>query len=65
METAPEKTDEHIPEDVVERFGISGFRTEKFRNDAEDSSLIDQCSDSPSVMDAFEVFASMGEKNDR
>jgi len=45
-----------IPKDVADRFGISGFRTEKFRNHDEDLSLVDRCSDSPAVMEAFEVF---------
>ena len=48
---------EPIPQHVAERFGISGFRTErKFENSDEDSSLVDRCSDSPAVMEAFEVF---------
>jgi len=48
---------EPIPQRVAERFGISGFRTErKFDNSDEDSSLVDRCSDSPAVMEAFEVF---------
>jgi len=47
---------EQIPKDVADRFGISGFRTEKFKNHDEDSSLVDRCSDSPAVMEAFEVF---------
>ena len=45
-----------IPECVADRFGISGFRTEKFANHDEDSSKVDRCSDSPAVMEAFEVF---------
>ena len=45
-----------IPKDVADRFGISGFRTTKFTNHDEDSSKVDRCSDSPAVMEAFEVF---------
>ena len=45
-----------IPKEIAERFGISGFRTEKFANDEADSALVDRCSDSPAVMEAFEVF---------
>jgi hypothetical protein len=48
--------DEPISKHVADRFGMSGFRTEKFVNDDEDSSLVDRCSDSPAVMEAFEVF---------
>ena len=48
--------DSPIPKDVADRFGISGFRTEKFRNHDDDLSKVDRCSDSPAVMDAFEVF---------
>ena len=54
--------DSPIPKDVADRFGISGFRTTKFTNHDEDSSKVDRCSDSPAVMEAFEVFhnAAMG-----
>jgi hypothetical protein len=48
--------EQEIPKDVAERFGITGFRTKKFENDDEDSSLVDRCSASPAVMEAFEVF---------
>ena len=37
-------------------FEITGFRTEKFENDEDDSSKIDRCSDSPSVMELFQAF---------
>ena len=47
---------EPIPPHIAERFDISGFRTAKFSNNDEDSSLVDRCSDSPAVMEAFEVF---------
>ena len=33
--------DSPIPKDVADRFGISGFRTEKFRNHDEDLSKVD------------------------
>jgi hypothetical protein len=39
--------DKPIPQEVVDRFGISGFRTEKFANDDEDSSQVDQFCDLP------------------
>ena len=45
-----------IPERIAERFDTSGFRTGKFSNNDEDSSAVDRCSDSPAVMEAFEVF---------
>jgi len=49
--------DEPIPQHVADRYGISGFRTEnKFDNSDADSSKVDRCSDSPAVMEAFEVF---------
>ena len=44
-----------IPAHVADRFGIAGFRTGKFANHDEDSSKIDRCSDSPAVMEAFEI----------
>jgi hypothetical protein len=47
--------DNQSPKDVAERFGISAFRTEKFDNNDEDSSLVDRCSDHPAVMEAFAV----------
>jgi hypothetical protein len=47
---------EPIPKHVADRFSITGFWTEKFVNDDEDSSLVDRCSDSPAVMVAFEMF---------
>ena len=54
---AQSTADKPIPKDVADRFGVYGFRTtEKFRNHDEDLSKIDRCSDSPAVMDAFEVF---------
>jgi hypothetical protein len=45
---------EPIPKHVADRFSISGFRTEKFVNDDEDSSLVDRCSDHPVMMDALD-----------
>jgi len=53
---AQSTSDKPIPDHVAERFGITGFRTEKFVNHDEDSSKVDRCSDSPAVMEAFEVF---------
>ena len=47
--------DKPIPQHVADRYGISGFRTEKFVNHDEDSSKVDRCSDSPAVMEAFEI----------
>ena len=43
-----------IPKDVADRFGITGFRTEKFKNDAEDSSKVDRCCDHPVMMEVLE-----------
>ena len=52
----PQNTaDKPIPKDVADRFGITGFRTEKFRNDAEDSSKVDRCSDSPAMKEVLEL----------
>ena len=48
-------SDKPIPQHVAERFGITGFRTEKFVNHDEDSSKVSRCSDSPAVMEAFEI----------
>jgi hypothetical protein len=42
-----------IPKDVADRFGISGFRTEKFKNNDEDSSKVDRCSDSPAMTEVL------------
>jgi hypothetical protein len=55
---SPQSTDDKklMPERIAERFDTSGFRTEKFSNNDEDSSKVDRCSDSPTVMEAFEVF---------
>lgn len=36
-----------IPQHIAERFGIIGFRTEKFVNHEDDSSKVDRCSDHP------------------
>jgi hypothetical protein len=56
QDIAAQSTAEPIPKHIADRFGISGFRTEKFKNHDEDLSKVDWCSDSPAVMDAFEVF---------
>jgi hypothetical protein len=54
--SAQSTAEKQIPKEVADRFGITGFRTTKFKNHDEDLSKVDRCSDSPAVMEAFEVF---------
>jgi hypothetical protein len=54
MEQKTQGIVEPIPKHAADRFGISGFRTEKFVNDDEDSSLVDRCSDHPVMMDVLD-----------